>query len=526
MCRCGQPGYDPRVIGGNRGKGGHAGMTDIWNALAILFSVQGLAFAIIGFVIGCVGGAMVGIGGALTTALVIPFTLSMSPEHAMIILVAVYSGVSYAGSIPAILINTPGAPSSAACVFDGYPMARRGEGVTAISISATASAMGAVIGGVLFILAVPYLARFARIFGSPEFLLFGVFGLASIVAASGSGLLKGFAAGLLGAILASVGSSMLDANPRFIFGVGALYDGFNLIAVMIGIFALAEMVRISRLNGSISGGLIGRGSRVRGIILALKEWKGVLRGSGIGVVVGLVPGEGGTVATFMSYITERQMSRTPEAFGTGIPAGIAGPEAANNSVIAGALVPTLSFGIPGSVSTALLLSALMLHGIRPGPTILTQDVIILYTIIGSIILGGLLTMVVGLGLSAPLSLLTIIPTPILVPIVSALSIIGVYATAFNYSHIYMALGAGALGYCFVRFNFPIVAFLLGFIVGPLTEENFMRTYQITGGRLWEILERPMSAVLFALTLLVLLRPLLRAWRARRPARSTRVSSRH
>ncbi|MBI1622404.1 tripartite tricarboxylate transporter permease [Aquamicrobium zhengzhouense] len=484
-------------------------MSPIWEAITVLFSFNGLFLATVGFLIGCVGGAMVGIGGALTTALVIPFTLSMTPADAMIILIGVYSGVSYAGSIPSILINTPGGPSSAAVTLDGYAMARRGEGATAIAISATASAFGALFGGLCLIVALPFLEYLAMAFGSPEFLMFGLFGLASIVAASDTGYLKGFTAGILGALLATIGASMLDANPRFTFGISDLVDGIDLVAVMIGLFAFSEMVRLSRNPNSISNSLAGLGSMWRGIVYAIREWKAIVRGSGMGILVGFVPGEGGTVATFMSYITEKQLSKEPERFGRGHPAGIAGPEAANNSVIGGSLVPTLSFGIPGSVSTALLLTALMLHGIRPGPTLFTNDVVILYTIIGSILFGAVLTMIVGLTMSRPLSLLTIIPIPILVPLVCVISVVGIYAASFNYSHIFVALAAGALGYAFIRLRYPVVAFLLGFIVGPLAEENFMRTWQITQGNLWEVLARPICAVLFLLTLIVMLRPL---WR--------------
>ena len=455
---------------------------------------------------------MVGIGGGLTSALVIPFTLSMSPEQAMIVLIGVYSGVSYAGSIPAILINTPGTASSAAVTMDGYALARKGEGTTAISISATASGIGAFVGGVCFLIALPFLTQIAKAFGSQEFLMFGVFGLASIVAASSAGIIKGLMAGILGALFATVGASLLDANPRFTLGVRELYEGFDMVAAMIGLFAFSEMIRISQTRSSISVDLRGRGSRRRGVIWALREWKAILRGCGIGIGVGLIPGEGSTVSTFMSYVTEKQLSKEPAKFGTGHPAGIAGPEAANNAVIAGALVPTLSFGIPGSVATALLLTALMLHGIRPGPELLTGQPIILYTILGSILLGSVLTMVVGLTLSKPLSLLTIIPIPVLIPIVCVLSVVGVYAANFSYVHIFMALGAGCIGYVFVRFNYPIIAFLLGFIVGPLSEENFMRSYQITGGHMWEIFQRPISAVLLIASIVILGRPLIKAAR--------------
>lgn len=485
-------------------------MSDILAAAAILFSVQGFFLAVLGFLIGCVGGAMVGIGGGLTTALVIPFTLSMPAEHAMIILIGVYSGVSYAGSIPAILINTPGSPGSAAVTMDGYAMARQGEGATAIAISATASAIGAVVGGLCFIAALPVMAEVASAFGSQEFLMFAVFGLCSIVAASSSGIINGFIAGILGALFASVGANMLDANPRFTLGIGELYDGFDLVAVMIGLFAFAEMIRISKVRTAISSHLSKRGSRWKGVMITIREWAAVLRGSAIGIGVGLIPGEGSTVATFMSYITERQVGRNPELFGKGHPAGIAGPEAANNAVISGALVPTLSFGIPGSVATALLLTALMLQGIRPGPQFLQQETLILYTIIGAILLGGMLTMVIGLTMAGPLALLTVIPVPVLVPVVSVISVIGVFAANFTMAHVFMALGAGALGYAFIRFDYPIIAFLLGFIVGPLAEENFMRSYQITDERIWGIFERPICAALLVASLLVLIRPVRRA----------------
>jgi len=495
-------------------------MSPIWESFSVLFSFNGLFLATVGFLIGCIGGAMVGIGGALTTALVIPFTLSMTPADAMIVLIGVYSGVSYAGSIPSILINTPGGPSSAAVTLDGYALARRGEGTTAIAISATASAIGALVGGLSLVIALPFLQYLAMAFGSPEFLMFGLFGLASIVAASDTGYLKGFTAGILGALLATIGASLLDANPRFTFGIGDLVDGIDLVAAMIGLFAFSEMVRLSRNPNSISSALVGRGNMWRGVVWALKEWKAILRGCGMGVLVGFVPGEGGTVATFMSYITEKQLSKQPERFGKGHPAGIAGPEAANNSVIGGSLVPTLSFGIPGSVSTALLLTALMLHGIRPGPTLFTNDVVVLYTIIGSILFGAVLTMIVGLSMSRPLALLTIIPIPILVPLVCVTSVVGIYAAGFNYSHIFMALAAGVLGYAFTRLKYPIVAFLLGFIVGPLAEENFMRTWQLTQGNIWEILTRPICAALFLMTMIVLLRPLWRLLIAKRRMRAS------
>jgi putative tricarboxylic transport membrane protein len=490
-------------------------MQNVLDALALLLSPQGIAFALAGYLVGCFGGAMIGIGGALTTALVMPFTLSMAPEHAMIVLIGVYSGVSYAGSIPAILINTPGAPSSAASAFDGYPMARKGEATTAIAISATASAFGALIGGLALLAVLPILGKVALLFGSPEFLMFGVFGLASIVAASQAGLVKGFIAGLLGVMLASLGASLLDAHPRFTFGIGELYDGLDLVAMMIGIFAFSEMVRISWNRSAISNQMKLTGSWIRGIVATLREWRALVRGSGIGIVVGLIPGEGGTVATFLSYVSEKQVSREPERFGKGHPAGIAGPEAANNAVIAGALVPTLSFGIPGSVSTAMLLTALGLHGIRPGPDLLIGHITIVYCIVGSVLLGAVLTLGTGIMLSRPLASLTQIPIPFLVPVVSIISVVGVYASSFTYAHIYVALGAGVLGYAVVRLEYPIVAFLLGFIVGPLAELNFMRSYQITGGHLELIFLRPICAVLLVLSVLVIARPLWRSLLIRR-----------
>lgn len=483
-------------------------MSDMLQALQVLFTPEALFLAVLGYLVGCLGGALIGIGGALTTALVIPFTIGMSPEHAMIILIGVYTGVSYAGSVPAILINTPGSPSSAASAFDGYPMAMSGQASKAIAISATASAMGAFFGGIALIAALPVLGKIALQFGSPEFLMFGVFGLASIVAASEAGMIKGFSAGILGALLASVGASLLDARPRFTFGIPDLYDGFDLVAVMIGVFAFAEMVRISGRSGSLTDRLSIRGNWLDGVKATLRRWASVVRGTGLGIVVGLIPGEGATVATFMSYITERQVSREPESFGKGSEAGVAGPEAANNSVIAGALVPTLSFGIPGSVATALLLSGLQLQGVRPGPELLNENATLVYTIAGSILIGAVLTLLLGITLSKPLAQLTAIPIPALVPFVTVMSVVGVYAAEFNYFHVVVALGAGALGYALVRFDYPIVAFLLGFIVGPLAEENFMRSWQITGGEIHLILLRPICAVLAVLTILIMCRPLL------------------
>ncbi|NYS24267.1 tripartite tricarboxylate transporter permease [Rhodobacteraceae bacterium 2376] len=491
-------------------------------AAAVTLQPDNIWYAILGFLIGAVGGAMPGIGGPLVLTLMMPFTIGMSPESAMILLIGAYTGGQYAGSIPSILINTPGNSSSAAAVFDGYPLAKQGEGVTAIAVSATASGIGSILGGILLILIAPLLMQLVMLFGSPEFFMLGVVGLAVIVSISRGSLLKGLIAGALGALVASIGTSLIRAQPRYTMGIPELYDGINLVAAFIGVFAVAEMMRLAgQRGGSIAAALSKTGSRIKGIWWTLKEWWTLLKSTAIGIALGVVPGEGGTVAAFVAYGEAKRSSKEPERYGKGHPGGLVAADAANNSVISGSLVPTLAFGIPGSNQAAILLAALMLHAVRPGPDMFGADIQLTYTMILAVIVGGVATLVLGLAFAKQLGLLSLVPTAILIPCVIVVSMLGSYVLAFNFMLTLQALVFGIIGYTMIRFGFSVVPFILGLILGPLAELNLSRTVQLAGDQnvIWFILQRPLSMILFLIILVLLfsdpIKRLLKSLRQRR-----------
>lgn len=483
-------------------------MPEVLSALGFLFQWETLLFALAGFLVGCIGGAMPGIGGPLTLTLMMPFILPLSTEAGMIVLIGGYTGLAYAGSVPAILMNTPGSPGSAAAAFDGYPMAQRGEGVTAISISATASGFGSVVGGIFLILLSPVLVQFVLLFGSVEYFMLAMLGLSTIVMASGKSILKGLIGAVLGCLVASIGTSTIRAMPRFTFGIPELYDGIDLVAAFIGVFAVGEMMRLAGLRGtSIAEALSATGSRITGMKLAAKEWRIALKTAIMGILIGAVPGQGATVTNFLAYAEARRSSKTPEMFGKGAPAGIVAVDSSNNSVISGSLVPTLAFGIPGSGTTAILLVALLLSGIRPGPNMFDEDIVLTYTMIGAVILGGLMSFTVGVVLAKQFSIVTLVPNHILIPVVISVSLLGSYVIGFNHVVVAQALMFGVIGYFLIRFNYPIIAFILGLILGPLAELNLARADQVSGGNIPMVfVQRPVSLVLVLMTVFVLVWP--------------------
>lgn len=484
-------------------------MAEVLEAFGILFQPHNILIAVVGFLVGTFGGMVPGVGGALTLALLVPFTLGMGPESAVILLAGAYTGTMYGGGIPAILLNTPGNSSSAAVTFDGYEMAKQGKAVTAISASAAASSIGSFLGGLFLIAISPVLVSFVLLFGSPEFFMLALVGLATVVIASSGSVVKGLIAGAFGALLTTVGSNVIGAEIRYGFGFTELYEGVNLVAAFIGVFALAEMLRLAGQSGSIAGAAEITGSRVEGVVQTLRHWFTSLKSTAIGIFIGAIPGEGGTVANFLAYVEAKRSSNDPDSFGKGNIAGVIAPESSNNATISGALVPTLAFGIPGSTTTAILLGGLLLQGLRPGPEMFEENIVVTYTLFGSVMVGAAITLVIGVGFASWFGRVPTIPNGILIPCVITVSLVGAYAAKLNYFHVWQVIFFGFVGYLLIRFGFPIIAFILGIILGPLAEENFYRTYQITGGDVTTaFFTRPLSLAMVVLVVFLLLWPLL------------------
>lgn len=491
-------------------------MSEFLIAISDLLTISTLLWVAAGFLLGVFVGATPGIGPELGILIVMPFTLGMDPAVAMVFLVAIYVGGDYGGSIPAILLNTPGTAANAATVLDGYPMAQKGRAVTALSLSATAGSMGSIISGILLLAAVPILGTVILWFGTPEYFMMAVLGLSTISVASSGNYRKGLIVAILGAVLATVGASAVITDRRFTFGFPELSEGLALVPAFVGLFAVAEMVKLmsGRQKPPEASGSVAGGTRREGIVYVFKHWMATLRASLLGIWVGIMPGQGGTVANYLAYMAAKTSSKNPETFGKGNPAGVLAPESANNAIVPGTLVPTFSFGIPGSASAAILLGALLMHGLRPGPDMFSTNLTMTYMIFAVIVIAGVMLFLFGVGMARQLGKIPMVAPSLLAPIVIVVALIGALALEQNWFHVWQALAFGAFSLILARFGYPVVPFIMGFILGPIAELNLSRSLLISGGDLMIFLERPVSAVLLAVSIVILVLPPIREARKR------------
>lgn len=467
-------------------------------------------FLLLGVGIGMIGGSLPGVGGALTLAIITPFTLQFESTTAIVFLVSAYNGVMYGGSISSILFNVPGTASAAATSLEGYSMTKQGRAVDALTISAIASGVGDILGALVIIFLLPVMVSIVLLFGTPEYFLIAVFGLSLIIVVSDGSFLKDVMAGGFGALIATVGIAPMSPTPRYTFGHFGLYDGVNFVAALVGIFAISEMLRLSRFDGSISkvdNGLSG--SVTSGIRNVTSNLVALLKSSAIGLGVGAIPGSGGSVATFIAYGEAKRSSDSPDAFGDGAEEGIVATESANNASVSGALIPTLTFGIPGSTTTAVLIGALLLHGLRPGPKLFGDEIELTYSIFVTILVCGVLIMVLGLLAIRWAGYITTINTDLIIPIIITLSVLGVLSLNGNYTDVFVILVMGAIGYLMEAHGYSIIALLLGLILGPIAEENLYRSLQLSGGSFDIFVASPLRIVLVVMTVLVIIGPYLR-----------------
>jgi putative tricarboxylic transport membrane protein len=486
--------------------------------LGLILHVQGLIMLALGVLVGLVFGAVPGLGGTTAIALLIPITYSMQPEDAMALAGGIMGAVAFGGSISAILLNTPGTAMNAATTFDGYPLAQQGKSGMAIGAAGTASSLGGVFGILILVAIVPIAKELVLAFAPPEFFMLALLGLAAIAASTGGMFLRGLIAGAAGLIMAFVGYDAVSGGERFVFGVEYLFDGIPLVPTLIGLFAIAEMIRLSIEGGTVvrtkefSGRIVGVWDGVRAVP---RHWPTVLRGSALGAFIGAVPGVGGTVASFLAYTMAQQVSKTPEKFGTGHIQGVIAPESANNAKDGGALIPTLAFGIPGSAEMAVFLGLLVLHGLEPGPLLLIEHEGVMFSLIVALTISCILSTIIGLAAARWLSLITLVDVHILVPAVTAVSLVGAYALDGKIEDVAMTVIAGILGYLMIKFRFPRVTMVIALVLGDLAERSFHQTMQITDNDWSVFVTRPISLILFLLVIISLLMPALRLYLARR-----------
>ena len=452
---------------------------------------------------GVVIGALPGLNATTGAALLLPFTLTMDPVPAIALLTAIYCSATFAGAITAILINTPGTSASATTCLDGYPMAQRGEAGRALGLAVVSSTVGGVFSVLVLMACAPILARAAYNFAPPEYFALTLFGLSMLISVGGGSAIKNLISGAFGILLATVGTDLLTSVKRFTFESPHLYDGIGFVPVMIGVFGISELIaQASRLNE--------KRERVTmdAIKLPSKEdyrrvWKTILRSSGIGTFIGVLPAEGATVASMIGYNEAKRWSKKPEEFGKGSPEGIAGSEAANNSATGGAMVPTLALGIPGSPTAAVILAGLLVHGLRPGPTMFTDQAEFAYAIFWSMLFVNLLFLLVGLYGARAFARVTLIPVTVLWPCVFVFSIVGAYALDQSMFDVWIAIVAGILGYFMRMYGFSVVPLAIGLILGGMLEQRLGQSMVMLDEKWWLMLSRPISLFFFILTALAL-----------------------
>ena len=453
---------------------------------------------------GIIFGSVPGLTGIVGVALLIPFTFAFGPIEGLLLLAGVYVGSTFGGSISAILFNTPGSPEAACTALDGYPMARRGEAGKAIGYALAASAIGGIFGTLVLMMLTPPLAQLALRFGPAENFALAVLGITAIASIGTNSVLKGLIAGLLGLGVAIVGMDPITGHGRFTFGNNMLLTGISFVPAIIGIFALSEVLtRFSQ--GESQKGLIDSNVSVKlpSIREFLKTWVTLARSSVIGTFIGAVAGVGATTAAFISYSEAVRWSRHPERFGTGVPDGIVAPESANNAGVGGSMIPLLAIGIPGSATTAVMLGGLTIHGIVPGPLLVQQNSDIVFSIFIGMMLANILMLAFGLRLARFFALVLRAPYAIVGPAIVVLCMTGVYALNNNVTDIAVMLAFGVFGFILRRLEFPIAAFIIGLVLGPIAEFSLRQGMMTNGFDFWNIAFRPIAGTLLVLSILSL-----------------------
>ncbi len=481
------------------------------SGFSVVFSPYMLLMVFLAVVLGTIFGALPGVSATMAVALGLPFTYSMDPVSAIVFLVAIYCSSITGGSITAILFKIPGTPSSAPTTFDGYPMAQRGEAGKALGVALGASAIGGLFSAFCMFLLSPQLTQAALKFGPSELFAVTFMGLSILTCLDSQNMLRTVISGIIGLILACVGQDSMYAVQRLTFGSKELLAGVEMIPVLIGIFAVTEIflqtAKDDRLKASDGIG----GGKVNTQMPSLKEWLSikwvVLRSAIVGTIVGILPGAGATIASFMCYSTETKMSKHPEKFGTGIIDGVAASETANNAATGGAMVPLLSLGIPGGNAAAVMMSALVLKGVQLGPLLLVNQPQYLSATFASMIVTNILMVIVAIAIAKVFAQILSVPYSILGPTILMLAVIGAYANSMSIMDVKIMAIAGIIGVVFKVCKFNSAAMILGLVLGKLCESNFSRAYTMSRANLWTMFNRPIAGVLMIVCIVTLVYPM-------------------
>lgn len=468
-------------------------------------SIENLAYCFLGVFLGTFFGALPGIGSLAAVSMLLPITFYLDPTTALVMLAGVYYGAEYGGSTSSILLNLPGTPSNAVTCLDGYPMTQQGRSGVALFATTIASFWGGTFGIILLYTLAPVIVQWALAFGPAEYFAIMVFGLVAAATVTQDAPAKGLAMVVAGMMLGTVGADLTTGIARYDFGYFELHDGISFIALAMGLFGVSEIIlsisqKIDKpfIQAVTFRSMIPRRDEVR------RSPMPMLRGAGIGAFFGALPGTGPSIATFIGYAVEKRVSRTPEQFGKGAIEGIMSPESANNAAVQSAFIPTMTLGIPGSATMAVMMGALMIHGIQPGPQLMQDNPEIFWGLAASFWIGNLLLLLLNIPLIGIWVRLLKIPYGILYPAVICFICIGVFTVRTSAFDVVLVLLFGVAGYVLRLMRFELAPLLIGFILGPMVEENFKRSMLIYRGDFMTLLERPISGTLLVMTALLLL----------------------
>lgn len=479
-------------------------ITQIGIALELVCSVYGLLAIGIGVLFGICVGAIPGMSPSMGVALLVPFSYTLDPQLAFLLFVATYQAANYGGSITAIALNTPGTPASVVTALDGYALTQKGKASHALKMAVFSSSIGGFFGTIILILFTVPVARFALAFGPAEYFALALLGLATVVGFGKGSTRRSVLAVLIGMLLGTVGVDPFSGAERFTFGIPELFEGITLVPVLIGLFALGEVFFQIWKPGQHLDSALDKHSTPPSFISFFSYWKTILRSSILGTGIGVVPGAGATIASFVSYGLARRKSHEPETFGTGSIDGIAASESANSSSVGGALIPLLALGIPGSATDAVLLGALTLHGLVAGPGLMQSDPELVYGIFISLLVANVLILFVGsLGNRLWLSIIRM-PQEVTLVLVATMSVLGSYTVHGSLFDVLICLTTGILGYFCKRFGIPPAAIVLGLVLGPMIEMNLRRA--LLAETFTAIMLRPLAGTCILLTLISLLLP--------------------
>jgi len=450
-------------------------MLEMWfEGFLVAISGANLLYLLVGTFFGLIVGALPGLGANFALALALPMTFWMEPASAIILMCALHASATYGGSIASILINAPGTVGSVATCWDGHPLAQQGKARLALSIAAASSFAGGLIGWIMIIVITPFLVALALKMGPPEYFMIALIALSLLSLAAQGQTVKGLILGGLGVLISFVGRDPMTGMPRYTFGSLYLEDGIPLIAVAVGLFALSQAFIMAEKGGTIAETYEMKGSMLEGFLYVIKRPLAIARAAIVGILMGIIPALGVSTANIVSYFIEKKASKDPEQFGKGHPSGVLAPEASNNGCIVGELVPTLTLGIPGASPQALLLAALIMHGIQPGPDYFEKGALPYAVFIG-VLLAQFAFFIVGTSLAKYFAMVCKIPNAILVSMVTILCFIGAYAWRHTLIDVGIMIVFALFGYILIRYKWPHACFILGFVLGKLVESNFHRS---------------------------------------------------